>query len=58
MKNMGEGYFRLTPEEFEEIINKGFIIINPYPGKFKKITLDDILISEDDVNKILEEKKQ
>jgi DNA-binding transcriptional regulator of glucitol operon len=58
MKNMGGGYFRLTPEQFEEIVTKGFIFVQPSPGRFKKITIDDILISEDDVNKMIEEKKK
>ena len=61
MKNMGGGYFRLDPAQFEEIVKNGYTFIQPYPGNFKKITMDDILISEDDVNKMIEkhtEKKQ
>ena len=55
---MGGGYFRLTTDQFEEIVNKGFIFVQPFPGRFKKITLDDILISKEDVDKMIKEKRK
>jgi hypothetical protein len=56
MKNIGGGYFQLSVEQFEEIYKNGFTFVQPYPGKFKKITMDNILISEEDVKKMLEKK--
>ena len=47
---------KITPDQVKEIIDNGFSMITLPDGSVKKVTKDDLLIREDDVNKLLKDK--
>lgn len=43
----------MTPEELQNILEHGFCYIEDTPGSFRKITSSDLLISREDVERIM-----
>lgn len=48
----------LTPEQIKEIIDSGFTILKLDDGGERKITFDDIMVTKDDADRLLNEAKE